>query len=267
MTIALTLTNLRLPEHPGGVLVVGPSLGTAVSPLWAPCVEHLPIDLAVVGWDLPGHGGSRPHDEPFTVEDLAQAVMEATEEIRDDATGMVLHAGVSLGGAVGLALAIDHAQGFDGVIVLASGAKVGEADAWHERADLVRRAGTSVMVEASAKRWFAPGAIERDPAMAAALLDSLQAADRFSYARCCEALACFDVRDALGGVEIPVLALAGEHDPVAPIEMAATVAEGTGGTAHTIAGAAHLPPADQPAATAHEITEFLMGPVAEASTW
>ncbi|HKX69096.1 MAG TPA: alpha/beta fold hydrolase [Intrasporangium sp.] len=267
MTMVLTLTNLRVPEHPEGVLVVGPSLGTAVSPLWARCVQHLPIDLAVVGWDLPGHGSCPTHDEPFTVEDLAQAVMQATEEIRDDATGMVLHAGVSLGGAVGLALAIDHPQGFDGVVVIASGAKVGEAEGWHERADLVRRAGTPVMVEASAQRWFAPGAIERDPATAAALLDSLQEADRFSYARCCEALAAFDVRDGLGAVEVPVLALAGEHDPVASIEMAATVAEGTGGTARTIAGAAHLPPADQPAATAHEITEFLMGPVAEASAW
>ncbi|HET6665801.1 MAG TPA: alpha/beta fold hydrolase [Intrasporangium sp.] len=267
MTIALTLTNLRAPEHPGGVLVVGPSLGTAVSPLWAPCVQHLPIDLAVVGWDLPGHGGSPPHDEPFTVEDLAQAVVEATEQVRADAAGMVLYAGVSLGGAVGLVLAIDHAKGFDGVVVIATGAKVGEADAWHERAELVRRAGTPVMVEASAKRWFGPGAIERDPAMAAGLLDSLQEADRFSYARCCEALATFDARDALGAVEIPVLALAGEHDPVAPIEMAATVADGTGGTARAIAGAAHLPPAEQPVATAHEITEFLIGPVAEASTW
>ncbi|WP_353511355.1 alpha/beta fold hydrolase [Intrasporangium sp.] len=267
MTIALTLTNLRVAEHPGGALVVGPSLGTAVAPLWSRCVDHLPLDLTVVGWDLPGHGGSPPHDAPFTVEDLAGAVVQATEELRDDATGMVLYAGVSLGGAVGLALAIDHAQGFDGIVGIAAGARIGEPDAWHERAELVRRAGTPVMVEVSAKRWFAPGAIERDPATAAALLDSLQEADRLSYARCCEALAVFDARDALGAVELPVLALAGEHDPVATLEMAETVAAATGGTARTIGGAAHLPPADQPAATAHEITEFLMGPVAEASAW
>ncbi len=264
--LTLALTELRVPEHPGGVLVVGPSLGTAVTPLWQACVQHLPIDLAVVGWDLPGHGESGPHDESFTVEDLAQAVVDATEDVREDATGMVLYAGVSLGGAVGIALAIEHAHGFDGVVSIASGARIGEAEAWHERAELVRRAGTSAVVEGSIERWFAPGSMEREPALTTALLDSLRAADAPSYARCCEALAAFDARSELGRVDIPVLALAGEHDAVAPLALAEAVAEGTGGEAHAIAGAGHLPPAEQPVATAHEIMAFLTGPVAAAST-
>jgi len=267
MVVPLALTQLRVPEHPGGVLIVGPSLGTAVAPLWAACVEHLPVDLAVVGWDLPGHGRSSPHDESFTVEDLADSVMAATDEIRDDATGMVLYAGVSLGGAVGIALAIDHAQGLDGVVVLDSGAKVGEAAAWHERAELVRREGTSSLVAEAPQRWFTAGAAERDPDVVAPLLDSFRDVDPSSYARCCEALAMFDAREALDNVDVPVLALAGEHDVVAPISVAEAVALATGGTARTIAGAAHLPPAEQPVATAHEITEFLTGPVADASTW
>ena len=124
------------------------------------------------------------------------------------------------------------------------------------------------MVKGSIERWFAPGTVEREPAMTAALLDSLRAADPFSYARCCEALAGFDARGELSRVDIPVLALAGEHDAVAPLALAEAVAEGTGGGAHAIAGAGHLPPAEQPVATAHEITAFLTGPVAAAaSTW
>lgn len=265
MTIPLTLTQFRAPEHPGALLVVGPSLGTAVSPLWAECVTHLPDDVAVIGWDLPGHGRSAPWTEPFTVQDLAGSLMEATEFQRDEAAGLVVYAGVSLGGAVGLSLAIDHAESVDGVVVLCSGAKIGEAQAWRERADLVRRAGTPVMVEGSAQRWFAPGAIERDPATATALLASLQDTDRFSYARCCEALADFDVRDELGRVEIPVLALAGEHDDVAPLPMAQEIAEGTGGQARQVDGAGHLAPAEQPVAVAHVLVDFLKGPVSEAS--
>lgn len=266
-TIPLALTHLRVPEHPGGVLIVGPSLGTAVTPLWAACVEHLPIDLAVVGWDLPGHGQSTPHYEAFTIEDLANSVMAATDEIREEATGLVLYAGVSLGGAVGIALAIDHAHGLDGVVVLDSGAKVGEAGEWRQRADVVRREGTAPLVDAAAKRWFTPDAAARDSTVVTALLDSLRNVDAPSYARCCEAMAAFDAREALARVEVPLLALAGEHDGVAPSSMAEVVAQGTGGTARTIVGAAHLPPAEQPVATAREITEFLTGPVAAASTW
>lgn len=267
MTIPTTLTQLRTPEHPGALLIVGPSLGTAVTPLWSTCIAQLPADVAVVGWDLPGHGHSAPYDEPFTVQDLARSVMTATESVRDEATGMVLYAGVSLGGTVGLALAIEHADEIDGIVVLCSGAKLGEESDWLERAELVRSAGTPVMVEGSAQRWFAPGALERDPAMATALLDSLQEVDRFSYARCCEALGAFDARADLGQVQIPVLALAGEHDEVAPPSMAQLIADGTGGQAEVIQGAAHVAPAEQPEATAHAITAFLTGPVAEASSW
>ncbi|MGO4596367.1 alpha/beta fold hydrolase [Terrabacter sp. 2RAF25] len=259
MTIPITLTHLRRPEQPTGLLVVGPSLGTAVVPLWAACVDELPRDLAVVGWDLPGHGASARHDHPFTVQDLARAVVEATDGVRADSVAPVLYAGVSLGGAVALALAIDHVGSFEGVVSIASGAKIGEAAGWLERADLVRRAGTPVMVEGSAKRWFAPGFIDREPAHAAQLLSSLQDADSASYARCCEALAAFDVRDDLGGVEIPVLALAGELDEVAPPEMSELVAQRSGGASGVLAGAAHLPPAEQPEATARALADFIAG--------
>jgi 3-oxoadipate enol-lactonase len=265
VTIPLTLTRLREPDHPGALLIVGPSLGTAVTPLWSACIEQLPADVGVIGWDLPGHGHSAPYEKPFTISDLAAAVMEVTEPVRSEATGLVAYAGVSIGGAVGLALAIEHADDLQGVAVICSGAKIGEADAWQERAALVREAGTPVMVEGSAQRWFAPGAIERDPSTATALLDSLQHTDRFSYARCCEALATFDVRDDLGMVEIPVLALAGEHDAVATLAMAQQIAEGTGGHAEQVDGAAHLAPAEAPAAVARTLGEFLQGPVARAA--
>ena len=263
MTIPIALTQLRRPERHVGLLVVGPSLGTAVTPLWAACVSHLPGDLAVVGWDLPGHGASVAYDHPFTVQDLARAVVDTTAGVRAEASGPVLYAGVSLGGAVGLALAIDGADAFDGAVIVASGAKIGEASGWYERADLVRRAGTPVMVEGSARRWFAPGAVERDPTTAAALLASLQDADSVSYARCCEALAAFDVRADLHRARVPVLALAGEHDEAAPPSLSELVASATGGTFRLVPGAAHLPPAEQPATTAREITDFLRGRVAD----
>ena len=171
-----------------------------------------------MGWDLPGHGGSAPCPTPFTVPDLAGAVLAAIRAMRSELGegARLLYAGVSLGGAVGLQLAVSHADEVDQVALLGSGAKLGEATGWHERADLVRRAGTPVMVEGSASRWFAPGFIGRDPSTSTALLWSLQDADRFSYARCCEALADFDIRAELGGVRVPVLAVAGSEDAVAP---------------------------------------------------
>src|SRR5690625_6514484 len=80
------------------------------------------------------------------------------------------------------------------------------------------------MVERSAKTWFAPGFIKRQPSEATALLHSLQNAERFSYAHASLALAGVDMTEDLADVATPLLALAGEKDPVSPPEDARTVA-------------------------------------------
>ena len=72
--------------------------------------------------------------------------------------------------AVGLELALDPGP-FSAVAVLIAAQKIGTADAWLERADLVRRAGTAAMVAGSAIRWFAPGFADREPTVADVLPD------------------------------------------------------------------------------------------------
>jgi 3-oxoadipate enol-lactonase len=265
MPPTLTVTELRSGSLEADLLVVGPSLGTAVTPLWSACAAALPGDVRVIGWDLPGHGRSPATSEPFTVAILAASVLAATESERNAAKGRVWYAGVSLGGTVGLQLAVEHGEAFDGVAVLCSGAKIGEAGAWHERANLVRRAGTPVMVEGSAQRWFAPGFLERDPRLGTSLLNSLQDTDKESYARCCEALAAFDLRPRLSETTVPVLALAGAADPVTPAASAEEIAAGTGGRAVVVDHASHLAPAEQPVAVAAILADFFRIEVSHAT--
>ena len=90
----------------------------------------------------------------------------------------------------------------------------------------MRAQSTSSVIIASAQRWFAPGSIEREPDLSGRLLHALQDADDESYALCCEALAEYDVRDRLGEIETPVLAVWGEHDAVAPEAKSAEIADG-----------------------------------------
>lgn len=72
-----------------------------------------------------------------------------------------------------------------------------------------RSQSTSSLILASAQRWFAPDSIARRPEAGGRLLHALQDADDESYARCCEALAVYDVRDHLDHIVPPVLALWG----------------------------------------------------------
>ena len=290
MTLDLTATQLTEPGHGLPLLVVGPSIGTSVSALWASCAARLAGRFHVVGWDLPGHGRSATTDEPFTMADLAAAVVTLVDKIRpstgsgpDSSTssGQVssgsghtshefFYAGDSAGGAVGLQLLLDAPDRIVAAVILSSGAKFGEAGGWWERADLVRRAGTPALVEGSVRRWFAPGFLERDPATATALLHSLQDADRFGYAGVCGALASFDVRDRLGEITQPVLVATGEFDEATPITLGQEIAAGVlDGSFVVIEQAAHLPPAEQPAAVADLLTAFFLpdGESTVRGTW
>lgn len=227
---------------------MGPSLGTS-SVLWAQAGSLLANDCDVVAWDLPGHGVSPAATEPFSVAELADAVVELVDSI---APGERFHyAGVSLGGATGLQLGIKHGDRLKSLSVQCSGAKLGTPEAWQERAETVRTQGTPVMIQGSAGRWFAPGFMDREPELSSRLLHSLRDTDRFSYAFCCGA---WRLRRAGRARQhhCPHPGGGGAEDSVAPPSSAQEIADGItagGGTASavTLGGVAHLAPAEAPA--------------------
>lgn len=238
----------------GPALILGPSLGTPAA-LWEPAAALLAPSFRLLAWDLPGHGASPATVSPFTIEELADGVIALADAAGIDQFD---YAGVSLGGQVGIAIAIHHPDRLRHLAVLCSTAKIGSAAGWSERADVIRAQGTPALVDGSAKRWFAPGFIERHPDRASSLLIALSDTDDESYALCCEALGQADFRNELSGISSPTLVCYGEHDQVISADDAEYVARRvrTGSTA-VIPGAAHLPPTEQPETVARELAGFL----------
>lgn len=256
LTPSLLHTNKDLPT-----LIAGPSLGTAALPLWGPAVPYLKEHFQVVAWDLPGHGESKPSTQAFSLGELASGVIAMIDALRADgviAEGSKLYyAGVSVGGATALQLAVDYPGVFNGISSICSAAKIGTPEGWTERAELVAKAGTPTMVAGSAQRWFAPGFIEKNPVVSTDLLHSLQDADRFAYAHACGALAGFDVREQLASTTDPIIAINGAQDQVCPPTDTQFIAEhAPKGTAAVIDSAAHLAPAEAPEETAALLVDF-----------
>jgi len=243
--VDLTPADPSLP-----VLVVGPSLGTAVETVWSACAAALAGHYHLVGWDLPGHGRSEPARGPFTIVDLAEgvwAVVTSTLGRRGDPDGAVHYAGDSIGGAVGLQLLLDRpAWRFVDATLLCTGARIGTPDGWRERATQVRASGTTSLLDATPARWFGPGFADRHPDVAQALLAGLAAADDASYAWTCDALAEFDVRHLLPRIGVPVTAIAGAHDVVCPVPDLETIAAAVPGARLAVLDAGHLAPAETP---------------------
>ena len=103
----LALTRLAGTAGQGDLLVVGPSLGTSVEAVWGAAAARLADRFEVVGWDLPGHGRSTPATEPFSIAELAVAVRRLAAQLVGGRARRASYAGVSLGGAVALELALE----------------------------------------------------------------------------------------------------------------------------------------------------------------
>ncbi|MFD5127571.1 bifunctional 3-oxoadipate enol-lactonase/4-carboxymuconolactone decarboxylase PcaDC [Streptomyces olindensis] len=250
----MTLLNHRA-EGPATAppLLLGPSLGTSYA-LWDEVAPELSITHRVVRWDLPGHGGSAADliAAGATVDDLAALVLALADSLGIE---RFAYAGVSLGGAVGLHLAVHHPRRLSSLAVICSSAHFNGSKSWEERAALVRREGLAGLAENADARWFTSGfTVPR-------LVDDHRRADPDAYAACCDALAAFDLRDRLAEIAVPTLLVAGRDDPATPPAHLREIADAVPGAALVeIPGASHLAPAQCPEAVLTALRAHLGGP-------
>jgi 3-oxoadipate enol-lactonase len=242
------MTTARLHAAEDGpadapVLVFGPSLGTDLG-LFDAQVAAFAGSHRVIRYDLRGHGGSEVVPGPATIADLAGDVVALLDRLGVD---RFCYAGVSIGGAIGQQLALTVPEWVEKLAIIASAAQFADPPSWTKRAQQVREQGTGSLVASRTGTWFTEAWAQEHPAEAERLLTMLRATPAEGYAACCEAIGAFDVRDRLGGISAPTLAIAGAEDPATTGEMVRFIAESVPGAQFVVVpGAAHLPNATHP---------------------
>lgn len=248
-------------------LILGPSIGTSMR-LWDEVVPVLAADRSVIRYDLPGHGrtpaSALPSLKPdvITVADLAQCVLSLANAL---GIKRFNYAGVSLGGAIGMWLAVHRPERIASLAVLCSSAHFGDPQYWQARAKLVRDEGTGPVAEAAPGRWFTERFAASGAPIAEALLDDLRGADPSGYAACCDAVAALDLRGQLGAITAPTLVIAGSEDVSTPVEHARELADAIpGAKLLEVADAAHLACVEQPRVIAEALrSHFAIDAIAE----
>jgi len=243
-------TAYRLRDRTGdgpGLLCVHGSGGTV--DMWTG-VSRLAERTPVAALDLSGHGESDDVDAdswPDALEAYADDVVAVAE-----ATDASVLVGNSLGGAVAMWVALERDLDLDGLVLAGTGAKLAVLDdllAWlrddfdralsflHERDRLFHDAdGETLDRSRDTMREVGRAVVERD------------------FRTCHE----FDVRGRIDGIEVPALAVVGEHDGLTPPRYHEYLAEEIPDCELVILQrAAHLAVIERPAAFADAVDAFL----------
>ena len=194
-------------------LIFSNSLGTNFK-MWQAQIDFFQQDFFVICYDTRGHGASSAPQGPYSIDQLGQDVVNLLDHLNVEKAAFC---GISMGGLTCQWLAIHRPELFNQVVVCNTASKIGQEQAWNDRAALVREQGLQPIASTAASRWFTEPFIQSNATVVNNLQNDLAAGSAEGYASCCEALAKADVREQLKDITVPVLVVAGQQDPVTTV--------------------------------------------------
>jgi len=237
-------------------LILSNSLATNLT-MWDEQARELGRAFRVLRYDQRGHGGTEASRGRYTFEQLiadALALMDAL------AIKRAHFAGLSMGGATALGLALQHPDRLEKVIVCDSPCQSTPTSSqqWEERIVLAQKQGMEALVEPTITRWFPPEVLQANPPHVDKVRQMIRTTPVEGFIGCAAALADHNYAAAVATVKRPVLFLVGEKDAAAaPMRK---LNEALPGSRYAeLAGAGHISNLDQPAAFTRAVADFLSG--------
>ena len=236
-----------------GVLVFSNSIGTTTA-LWDAQLAGLEERFRVLRYVHPGHGRS-PVEADLTVEGMADEVLELLDAL---GIGRFSWCGLSLGGMVGMALAVRAPERLDRLVLACTAAYLGPPEGWEKRAAIVHADGLEAIADSVLARWFTPRFREERPETVERFRRMLVTTPRDGYAACCGALGRWDARDRIHAIVAPTLVVVGADDPATTLEHAEQMAaEVDGARVVTLSDAAHLANVEAPEAFTQAVLDHM----------
>lgn len=231
-------------------LVLLNSIGTDMD-LWDALLPRLRAHFALLRIDARGHGASSAEPGDYRMAMLADDVLAVADAAGFDRFSI---AGVSLGGMIGMELALRAPARVEKLIPICTSATM-DAASWNDRIAKVRGEGMAAIADLAMGRFLSDAA---EPAMYDAVRRQLLTMDAQGYAGCGAAIRDMDLADRIGGIACPTLIVTGTRDMSTPFA-------GHGdylfayipGAEHIALETAHLAPLDAPDALADAILSFV----------
>ena len=235
------------------VLLFSNSLGTTWG-MWDPQIADFSKHFRVLRYDTRGHGESTVTPGPYSIAQLSWDVVHLLDSL---ALERIYFCGLSMGGMTGMFLGAQASDRFHKIVLCNTAAKIGTPETWNARIKAVREGGMKVVASSIVERWLTPGYRAGHPEETASVLAMLESANAEGYIANCAAVRDADLREKLSAVQVPVLVLAGAHDPATLPADGRFVAEHIPGARFTEVSAAHLSNMEAREDFNHIVLQFL----------
>ena len=236
------LANARIHYSLSGpesapVLILSTSLGTDLS-LWDPQTPVLEKKFRLLRYDMRGHGKSSVPPPPYSVgSDLVPDLLDLADFLSIDRFNLC---GLSVGGMIGMSLAVQAPQRLQKMVLSNTAAKIGTLDSWNARIAIVRSKGMKEIAPITCDRWFTKEFQAASPDAVARIINGVEALDPEGYVGGCCAVRDFDFRQQLSAIRVPTLVISGTHDPAATPADGHFLAEQISGARYVELNASHL---------------------------
>jgi 3-oxoadipate enol-lactonase len=203
-----------LLDGPAGrpVLMFSNSLGADFS-MWDFQAAEFQKSFRILRYDTRGHGESYVTPGPYSIAQLGKDILGLLDALH---LIQVHFCGLSMGGMIGMWLAVNAPERLGKLMLCNTGAKIGTAEVWRTRIEAVRTGGMKAIAPAVIERWFTPVFRAKNPAAVAKIQTTVEETDPHGYISCCAAVRDFDFRDQLSAIAVRTLVICGVHDLATP---------------------------------------------------
>jgi 3-oxoadipate enol-lactonase len=227
--------------------------------MWEHQVEALSRCYRAVTIDLRGHGLSASPDMEYDLDTMTEDVYQAMREMSIAQAHVV---GLSMGGMIGMRLALDHPDVARSLVLLDTSAEPEPADrasAYEAMAHVLREQGPGSVADGVMSLLFSSSFLLGQPDKAKRERERLLQVDRIGVSNAtCAVTRRKDISDRIHEIRVPTLVIVGELDAATPVERSQAIqAAIPGSRLEVVPGAGHMTPIEKPEEVSQLIVEFL----------
>ena len=257
-----TLNNITLhyqqisgPEDMPTVVFIN-SLATDFR-IWRDVIIQLAGTYPMLSYDKRGHGLSNIGTAPYHIDDHVNDIAALMDKL---AISDAVICGLSVGGLIAMRLYKLRPDLVSSLVLCDTAPKIGSAEMWEERIEVVRQQGMAGLVKANMERWFTQNFHTHHSAELDGYSNMFLRLPVEGYLGTAAAIRDADYREDAKEIDVPVICVVGEEDGSTPPELVLDMANTIpGADFKLIKGAGHIPCVEQPHILADTLSGFITG--------